>query len=110
MSFLYCNPNVLVVKNNYEVNDPTSNDYGSMLPLRHIDKCAFANSFKLSEVILPQRTYEIEEYAFVNCYKLKSINLSLKKKENSDKENKCITNEIETVQNQREQISQNFEV
>lgn len=64
------------LKNNYEVNDPTSNDYGSMLPLRHIDKCAFANSFKLSEVILPQRTYEIEEYAFVNCYKLKSINLN----------------------------------
>ena len=73
-----CRDNAFIrldLKNNYQVNDPEDKDFGEVYPLRVIDKCAFANSFKLTDINLPEQIYEIDEYAFVNCFKLKNINL-----------------------------------
>ena len=74
-----CRDNSLInlkLKNNYQINAPGDKEFGKTFALRYIDKCAFANSFKLKEVELPEQIYEIGEYAFINCYKLASVNLN----------------------------------
>lgn len=73
-----CRDNSLVrvnFKTNYQINDKESTNFGELLPLETIEKCVFANSFKLAEVVLPPNINKIESYAFINCYKLKNINL-----------------------------------
>ena len=62
-------------KTNYQINDKESTNFGELLPLETIEKCVFANSFKLAEVVLPPTINKIESNAFINCYKLKNINL-----------------------------------
>lgn len=74
-----CRDNALTrlrLKNNYQINDTSDMEFGKMLPLKYIDKCAFANSYKLTEVVLPDKLYQIDDFAFANCYKLKNINLT----------------------------------
>ena len=75
-----CRENSLIrlsFKNNYQVNDELSEKYGKLFPLMRIDRCIFANHYKLQEVTLPDRMLDIGEYAFVNCFKLKKINLDM---------------------------------
>ena len=73
-----CRENSLIrinLKNNYQVNDENSKEFGKYYPLMIIDRCVFANYHKLKEVTLPEKINEIGEYAFVNCFNLKRINL-----------------------------------
>ena len=64
-------------KNNYQINDENSKEFGRLLPLMSIDNCVFANHYKLQEVTLPEKVDEIGDYAFVNCFNLKKINLDI---------------------------------
>ena len=75
-----CRDNSLIkldFKKNYQINKSGSQNFGKFLPLRFLDKCVFANSFKLQSVTLPENMLEIKEFAFANCLKLKKINLDI---------------------------------
>jgi len=74
-----CKDNSLVkltLKENYQINDEEDQEnFGKLYSLSGIDRCTFANLFKLKEVVLPEIRLTLNDYSFANCHKLKTINL-----------------------------------
>ena len=73
-----CRDNTLVrlnLKQNYAINDSSSKYFKELLPLEIIDRCVFANSFKLSEVTIPKEISEICDYAFSGCISIGKIKI-----------------------------------